>query len=144
MPNSRPRPDWDCYFLNICKAVAERSPDPRTQHGSVLVNDLHRIVGAGYNGSVRGGEDDFDWNTEEKYKMVVHAEANCILNACLPPVGATIYITGPPCLNCVLAIIQVGIKRVVFGAKKSIMNCETETGLVLLTKRNIPWTHLSQ
>jgi len=105
--NERERPSWDVYFLNICDVVSSRSPDPRTQHGAVLVDAHKHIIGTGYNGGPKGGIDTFDWTTDEKYSLVAHAELNCLLNSTMPAAGATLYITGSPCLSCLCSDRQV-------------------------------------
>ena len=83
---SGPREDhlsWDEYFMATAFLSAQRSKDPVTQVGAVIVNRQHRIVGIGYNGMPRGCNDkDMPWgkNDEDKlntkYLYVCHAETN--------------------------------------------------------------------
>lgn len=47
--------DWDEYFLNIAKTVAERSKDPSTKVGAVIIDKHRRPVSFGYNGLIQGG-----------------------------------------------------------------------------------------
>ncbi len=106
---------WDERFLALAKHVSSWSKDPGTQVGAVIVDDLHRVVGLGYNGFPRGIQD-----TEERLRnrpiklvYVVHAELNAILNA-QKTEGMTLYVWPMPCCaNCAKHIIQAGIKRVV-------------------------------
>lgn len=112
----KPDPKWDSRFLNIALQVASWSKDPSTQVGAVLVDLGRRIIGVGYNGFPRGCNDDkaLYADREVKYKRVVHAEVNAILNAITAPAGAILYCTHHPCSACTAQLIQAGIERVVF------------------------------
>ena len=116
---------WDEYFMGVAKLSAKRSKDPNTQVGCCIVNKDKRIVAVGYNGLPRNCDDnDFPWNCREgalqdtKYAYVVHAELNAILNATTPLTGCTLYVTLFPCNECMKAIIQAGIKEVVYEDNK--------------------------
>ncbi len=115
---------WDQYFMSLAFVAAQRSPDPRTKHGAIIVNEQYRVLGMGYNGHPRGGINDlsYDWDSDDKYDHVIHAELNAILNCVQPPIDGTIYITGRPCVQCALAIAQSGIKTVIFGPVESRMD----------------------
>ena len=114
---------WDEFFMGVAEIAAKRSKDPNTQVGAVLVDDSHRIVGVGYNGFPRGCEDDeFPWSKEgaaheTKYPYVVHAELNAILNQTLKT-GTILYTTLSPCSECAKAIIQAGVRKVVYKVKR--------------------------
>ena len=112
---------WDQYFMGVALLSAKRSKDPSTQVGACIVNEDKRIIGIGYNGFPRGCSDDvFPWGKgsenplETKYPYVVHAEPNAILNATSNLKGCTIYVTLFPCNECAKAIIQSGIKEVIY------------------------------
>ena len=112
---------WDDYFMGIAKLTALRSKDPGTQVGACIVNDDKMIVSTGYNGFPRGiSDEDYNWSREDfgkgtKYDFVVHAELNSILNSGARSLkGATLYTSLLPCSECAKAIIQSGIKRVVY------------------------------
>ncbi len=116
---------WDEYFMSVAKLSAYRSKDPNTQVGACIVNPDKKIVGVGYNGLPWGCEDeDFPWESREgilydtKYPYVVHAELNAILNSTTPLQGCTIYVSLFPCHECVKAIIQSGIKKIVYEDEK--------------------------
>lgn len=111
---------WDKRFLDLAAEVAKWSKDPSTKVGAVLVDSNRIVVGLGYNGFARGVEDAEDrLNTREiKYKMVVHAEVNAILQAGDKARGATLYVTPPfllpnICHDCCKFAIQAGVKEVV-------------------------------
>ena len=116
---------WDQYFMGVAKLSAYRSKDPNTQVGACIVNNDNRIVGVGYNGLPRGCEDDkFPWSVREgalydtKYPYVVHAELNAILNSTQKLQGCRIYVSLFPCHECTKAIIQSGIKEIVYEDEK--------------------------
>lgn len=116
---------WDEYFMGVALLAAERSKDPSTQVGACIVDSEKRILSTGYNGFPHGcSDDDFPWNREEslgetKYPFVVHAELNAILNASGKSLaGSTLYVGLFPCNECAKAIIQSGIKEVIYLSDK--------------------------
>lgn len=114
---------WDEYFMGVALLAAQRSKDPSTQVGACIVNSEERILSTGYNGFPYGcGDDDFPWDREgeeTKYPYVVHAELNAILNAGGKNLsGARIYVALFPCCECAKAIIQAGIKEVIYLSDK--------------------------
>ena len=115
---------WDEYFMSVAHLSALRSKDPNTQVGACIVNSDKRIVGLGYNGFPRGCDDDsYPWDREgdfldTKYPFVFHAELNAILNSIQSLKGCTIYVSLFPCNECAKAIIQSGIKCVVYESDK--------------------------
>jgi dCMP deaminase len=111
---------WLRRFMNIAKEVSTWSKDPSTRIGAVIVNDNRRILATGYNGFPEGVADDERLNSKEtKYPLVIHGEANSILNALKNGVsvnGATLVVYGLPiCGDCAKMIAQSGIKRVVMN-----------------------------
>ena len=120
------RISWNDYFMEICKLIAQRSSCLSRKVGAVIVKD-NRILATGYNGSPSGLENCCDKvyclrkgsksgeNLNEC--MAVHAELNAILQCAKMGVcceNATIYVTTYPCVNCMKAIIQSGIRKVVY------------------------------
>ena len=106
---------WDSRFFEMAKVVASWSKDPSTQVGAVIVDDKNRLLSIGYNGFPRGIDDSSERyeDRELKYKIVVHAEENAILNATTSLEGSTLYLTPLACCsNCVSRILQAGIKCV--------------------------------
>ena len=117
--------NWEEYFMGIAKLSAMRSKDPSTQVGACIVSSDNRILSIGYNGSPNGFHDEvFPWDREgspldTKYLYVCHAEMNAILNYRGGSLeGAKIYVTLFPCNECAKAIIQCGIKKVIFDDNK--------------------------
>ena len=118
---------WDEYFMGVAKLSALRSKDPSTQVGACIVGADNRILSIGYNGTPNGFPDsDFPWDREgdalnTKYFYVCHAELNAILNFRgnrRDLEGARIYVALFPCNECAKAIIQCGIKEVVYLSDK--------------------------
>lgn len=115
---------WDEYFMGLAHLSAKRSKDPNTQVGAAIVDENHRVVSVGYNGFPTGcSDDEFPWERDgdvldTKYAFVVHAELNAILNSKRPVEGCTIYVSLFPCNECAKAIIQSGIKRIVYESDK--------------------------
>ena len=114
---------WDEYFMGIAQLAALRSKDPNTQVGACIVSPEHKILSMGYNGFPLGcSDDEFPWCREgedNKYLYIAHSELNAILNYRGGSLeGTTIYVTLFPCNECAKAIIQAGIKEVVYDSDK--------------------------
>ena len=116
---------WDEYFMGIAKLSAQRSKDPNTQVGCCIVSKENKILSMGYNGFPIGcSDDDFPWSRDgegldSKYLYSTHSELNAILNypgASLK--DARMYVTLFPCNECAKAIIQCGIRELVYECDK--------------------------
>jgi dCMP deaminase len=104
--------------MNLALSIAaDRSKDPNTQVGCVIVNADKDPVAFGYNGFGPGSnETDELWERPTKYDHVIHAETNAVGRAArrgCSTVDCTAYITAFPCLPCAKVLIAAGIKRVV-------------------------------
>lgn len=127
---------WDEYFMGMAHLSALRSKDPSTQVGAVIVSSANKVVSIGYNGLPKGcSDDEYPWGREgsaleTKYVYVVHAELNAILNSAMPVTGCRIYVSLFPCNECAKAIIQSGIKEIVYEDDKY-----AETEYVIASKR---------
>ena len=116
---------WDEYFMGVAQLSALRSKDPNTQVGSCIVSEKNKILSMGYNGFPTGcSDDDFPWAREgspldTKYPFVTHSELNAILNYRGGSLeGAKLYVSLFPCNECAKAIIQCGIRTVVYDSDK--------------------------
>ena len=116
---------WDEYFTGIAILSGMRSKDPNTQVGACIVDKNNRILSVGYNGFPNGCSDDlFPWAREGEvlntnYAFVAHSELNAILNYRGGNLeGAKIYVSLFPCNEFAKAIIQCGIKEVVYDSDK--------------------------
>lgn len=109
---------WLNKYFDLAKQVSTWSKDPSRKIGAVAVGRHGQILSQGYNGLPRGIRDTDERlnNRDEKYKLVVHAEQNCIYNATLNGIsldGASLYVYGlPVCNECAKGVIQVGITDV--------------------------------
>ncbi|MFA6098252.1 MAG: dCMP deaminase family protein [Patescibacteria group bacterium] len=124
MPKRTDYISWDECFMRMAHVIADRSKDPSTQAGAVVVNEENIIIGLGYNGFPRGIDDeDLPWVRQgdfldTKYAYVVHAEENAIYNSNAKTKGCKIYTSLFPCNECAKTIIQNGIKEIVFESDK--------------------------
>lgn len=116
---------WDEYFMGIALLSAGRSKDSNTQVGACIVSEENKILSVGYNGMPTGcNDDEMPWEREgetleTKYPFVCHAELNAILNRSTGSLqNARIYVSLFPCNECAKAIIQSGIKEVVYMEDK--------------------------
>ncbi len=139
---------WDEYFMGIALLSAKRSKDPSTQVGACIVDEDNKVVSIGYNGMPRKvDESQLTWNKGEgldsKYLYVCHAEFNAILNtrngSSLK--GCTVYVTLFPCNECAKAIIQVGVKKVIYLSDKYKDSTETQASKKLLTLAGVEFEH---
>jgi len=110
---------WDRHFLALALQHAQMSKDPSSKVGAVIVGPDREILSVGFNGFPRGVADTPKRlnDREEKYRLIVHAEANAMLAAARVGIrlkGATLY-TAPylPCTRCAVEVIQAGIVEVV-------------------------------
>lgn len=116
---------WDEYFMGISLLSAKRSKDPSTQVGACIVSNDNKILSIGYNGFPIGcNDEDLPWEREgefsdTKYPYVCHAELNAILNYTGTTLrNSKLYVALFPCNECAKAIIQCGIKEVVYMSDK--------------------------
>ena len=114
--------NWDQYFMGVALIASKRSKDPSSQVGACIVSSDKKILSTGYNGTPIGYDDDSDmtWKREgdfldTKYAYVCHSELNAILNAHGKDLrGSTLYVTLFPCNECAKAIVQAGIKEMIY------------------------------
>ena len=116
---------WDEYFMGVATLSGMRSKDPNTQVGACIVSEEHKILSMGYNGFPTGcSDDDFPWAREgepleNKYFYTTHSDLNAILNYRGGSLeGATMYVTLFPCNECAKAIIQSGIREIIYECDK--------------------------
>lgn len=123
---------WDEYFMGIARLSGMRSKDPNTQVGACIVSEDNKILSMGYNGFPLGCSDDvFPWDREgeeldTKYPYVTHGEMNAILNYRGGSLeGTKLYVSLFPCNECTKAIIQAGIRKIVYDSDKYALSPST-------------------
>ncbi len=126
---------WDEYFMGVAILSGMRSKDPNTQVGACIVSPDNKILSMGYNGFPMGcSDDEFPWAREgedNKYYYTTHSELNAILNYRGGSLeGAKMYVSLFPCNECAKAIIQAGIKTVIYDSDKY-----KDTPAVIASKR---------
>lgn len=121
------RPDWESYFMTLAAVAATRSTCLRRQVGAVIVRD-GQIISTGYNGAPKNVphcaetgclRERLGIPSGERHEMCrgSHAELNAIAQAAslgVSTAGAVLYCTHAPCSFCTKAIINAGIRRVVY------------------------------
>ncbi len=138
---------WDEYFMGVAKLAARRSKDPSTQVGACIVSPENIIISTGYNGMPKGcSDDEFPWGrdgAETKYPYVVHAELNAILNANGRDLrDSRVYVALFPCNECAKAIIQSGVKEVVYLSDKYNGSAENIASKRMLDAAGVKYTRL--
>lgn len=106
----------DLRYMRMAIIWAENSYCKRRKVGALIVKDK-MIISDGYNGTPSGFENICEDDNYVTKPYVLHAEANAITKvACShnSSLGATMYVTSSPCIECAKLIIQSGIKRVVY------------------------------
>jgi len=138
--------NWDEYFMGVALLSAKRSKDPSTRVGACIVNEDRRIVAVGYNGMPQGCDDKvFPWGKvgkylDQKYLYVVHAELNAILNAVTSLKNCVIYTSLFQCNECCKAIIQSGIKKVVYMCDKYADTDSVIASKIMLKAARVEYT----
>ena len=139
--------NWDEYFMGVALLASKRSKDPNTQVGACIVDKNNVILSTGYNGFPYGcSDDEFPWDRDgddTKYKYVVHAELNAILNSRGKSLtGAKLYVDLFPCNECAKAIIQSGVGEVVYLYDKYAHTAETQASKRMLTAAGVKFKQL--
>ena len=139
--------NWDEYFMGIAMLAARRSKDPSTQVGACIVSADNIIISTGYNGMPKGcSDDEFPWDREgdeTKYPYVVHAELNAILNANGRDLrGSRLYVALFPCNECAKAIIQSGVKEVLYLSDKYATTPTTQASKRMFQAAGVKTTQL--
>ena len=140
--------NWDEYFMGIALLAARRSKDPNTQVGACIVSQDNIIISTGYNGMPKGcSDDEYSWDREgdeTKYPYVVHAELNAILNASGRDLrGSRLFVALFPCNECAKAIIQSGVKEVLYLSDKYATTPSTLASKRMMDAAGVKYTQLT-
>lgn len=141
LTSSEKQRQFDKHYLEMASVWSKNSYCKRRRVGALIVKDK-MIISDGFNGTPEGFENDCEDENNVTKTYVLHAEANAITKVAKSgnnSLGATLYVTTSPCIECSKLIIQSGIKRVVYLNKYH----NTE-GLDLLVRANIEIVNLSE
>jgi dCMP deaminase len=131
------------YFMDVAERTSQLSHAIRLQVGAIIVKD-DRIISIGYNGMPSGWDNNCEYvfrhpqtKIEELVtrKEVLHAETNAIAKLAKSNesgVGATLFITHAPCLDCAKLIYQSGINNVLYRN-----TYRSDDGINFLTKSGV-------
>lgn len=138
---------WDEYFMGVAMLAARRSKDPSTQVGACIVSPENIIISTGYNGLPNGcSDDEYPWDRQggqTKYPYVVHAELNAILNASGRDLrGSRLYVALFPCNECAKAIIQAGVREVLYLSDKYASSEATRASKRMLDSAGVQYRQL--
>jgi dCMP deaminase len=114
------RPDWDTIWIEFAQNIARRSIDPKHKVGAVIVTeDNTQVLALGYNGDHKGGPNTRD-SMEHGHSGLIHAEINALIKCDYNnPKDKKMYVTLSPCNICAKAIVNAGIKEVIYLEKYS-------------------------
>lgn len=109
------RPSWKEIWMNVAELMAKRSHHPTFKVGAIVTsNDNTQILSVGYNGNEAGGENEPE-SCEPGMSGLLHAEINCLLKMDYNnPKDKTMWLTLSPCQQCAKAIVNSGIKNVIY------------------------------
>ena len=142
--------------MGIAEEVAKRSKDPSSKNGCVIVDERHRPISFGYNGTIQGADESKMTLTERpmKYYFAIHSEMNALIFAGRDLTGCTLYNKMATCENCLKYCLQAGIKRFVYkqlrvnshsSSNKSMTTIDTDEAVVRLlsSMRDVETLNLS-
>ena len=118
IPNQKSqRPSWDEFWFTLALFYSTRGTCDRLKAACLLVDKNNRLVGAGYNGSLPGHP-----HCDEVGHLMVdghclrtlHAEVNAIMHSVGDLDGATAYVLGTPCIDCVKKLLSKKVKKIFF------------------------------
>lgn len=132
------RISWNQVWSEFAKIIAQRSYDPRTKVGAIIVTeDNTQVLAVGYNGGVRGGSNEVD-SLEPGKSGLIHAEVNALIKMDYNnPKKKKMYLTLSPCESCAKLILNSNINEVFY-----LEDYRDSSGLNLLKKFDLPVTKL--
>lgn len=105
-------------YLEMARSVAKNSKDEETQVGAILISENGSVVATGYNGFLRGAKDSILPKTRpHKHLFMQHAERNLLYNCLYEGISSknsTVICTLSPCMDCLRALFQSGVKKVIY------------------------------
>jgi len=132
------KPKFVELYSDIAERVSKLSSARRLQVGAIVVRD-DRIISIGYNGMPAGWDNNCEHLQEDgtlkTRPEVLHAEMNALMKLARSyesGLGADLFITHSPCMECAKGIYQAGINRVYYGTQY-----RSREGIQFLKQSNI-------
>jgi dCMP deaminase len=101
--------------MDVAVTVSQKSKDPSTNVGCVIVDRKNRPISFGYNGSVMGSDENLMiYDRPYKDMLSIHAEMNALIFAKIDLTGCKIYVTNAPCENCLKHLLQAGVREFIY------------------------------
>lgn len=127
------RPEWDTIWTNFAQSIARRSIDPKHKVGAVIVSeDNTQVMALGYNGDHKGGPNCRD-SMEIGASGLIHAEINALIKCDYSSSkNKKMYVTLSPCEVCAKAIVNAGIKEVIY-----LQRYHDVKGICILRESNV-------
>ena len=134
-------------YMDVAERFAQLSSATRLQVGAIVVKD-DRIISIGYNGMPTGWdnccedvirEDEVGFQVTKTKAEVLHAETNAIAKLAKSGesgLGATMFVTHAPCIDCAKLVYQSGIATVYYKNKY-----RSTQGLEFLYKSGVEVIH---
>lgn len=107
---------WQKAYMTTAETFGALSSAKRLKVGAIIVRD-NRILSIGYNGMPSGWTNICEDDNNATKKEVLHAESNCLMKLARSSesgLGADIYITHAPCMECAKLVYGAGISRVFY------------------------------
>lgn len=122
------RPSWNEIWMTMAETISKRSHHSEFKVGALIVtSDNTQVLSLGYNGNA-AGMSNVPQSEEPGCSGLLHAEINALLKLDYNnPKDKVMYLTLSPCEYCAKAIINSGIKKVVYKEKY-----RNTSGIVLL------------
>ena len=127
------RPSWDKIWMQVAETIAQRSHHSTFKVGSLIVtSDNTQVLSLGYNGNA-AGLSNVPKSEVPGYSGLLHAEMNALLKMDYNnPKDKVMYLTLSPCEYCAMAIINSGIKKVIYKEEY-----RDDSGIKLLKEANV-------
>ena len=127
------RPSWDKIWMQVAETIAQRSHHSTFKVGSLIVtSDNTQVLSLGYNGNA-AGLSNVPKSEIPGHSGLLHAEMNALLKMDYNnPKDKVMYLTLSPCEYCAMAIINSGVKKVIY--KEAYRD---DAGIRLLESANI-------
>ena len=109
------RPSWNKIWMTMAETIAQRSHHSTFKVGALIVtSDNTQVLSLGYNGNA-AGMSNVPQSEAPGCSGLLHAEINALLKLDYNnPKDKVMYLTLSPCETCAKAIVNSGLKRVVF------------------------------